>query len=35
MKALLIVFAVVASLDTDQGVQKGEKIQERSYSMSR
>jgi hypothetical protein len=34
MRALLIVSAAVASLDTDQEVRKREKIQEKSYSMS-
>ena len=34
MRAPLIVFAAVASLDIDQEVRKRENIQERSYSMS-
>jgi hypothetical protein len=34
MRALLIVSAAVASLDTDQGEPKREKIQMRSYSMN-
>jgi hypothetical protein len=34
MKARLIVFAAEVSLDTNQEVQKREKIGKRSYSMS-
>ncbi len=34
MRALLIVFAAVASLDTDQEAQKREKSNERYYNMS-
>jgi hypothetical protein len=34
MRELLIVFAAVASLDTDREEQKREKIKERSYNMS-
>jgi hypothetical protein len=34
MRALLIVSAAVASLDTDQEEPKREKIQERSYSTN-
>jgi hypothetical protein len=34
MRALLIVFAAVASLGTDQEARKRENIPEKSYSMS-
>jgi hypothetical protein len=34
MRALLIVFAAVASLDTDREAQKREKFKERSYNKS-
>jgi hypothetical protein len=34
MRVLLIVFAAVASLDTDQEAQKRKKIKEKSYNMS-
>jgi hypothetical protein len=34
MKARLIAFAAVASLDTNQEVREKEEVQKRSYSMS-
>jgi hypothetical protein len=34
MKAQLIVFAVVVSLDTNHEVRKKEKVRKRSYRMS-